>query len=398
MIKKIICLLLVLLLTGCSNTTAKDTHIESKIYDQVIQVKTYTSFDYEYAKDYYDNKYVDLPLGCTAAYKTLEDGTTITGRNFDISLSDAPAYLFKTEVEGLYDTIGLAFDINPSAKTYTEVNENGIPDDTYKILPFVCTDYLNEEGLYIELNMRNFEVWPDGTPKHILTGTNPDADTSVFIIGLSNYIATHCKDINEAKESVDTINVYAKEIGWSYAFLMADKSGNHTILEFSNNEPIWIDDDAHANFYLNKEEAAKEQLKTGVGRYEYVKEHLKDVDSPKDMLKVMTDIRYSQVYDPDCKVFDIRPDSVAAMPHFTYDYVTDPNNQEELFEGIAKTHDYYSKMTHEEIVKDARYWITMYTTIGNCNEKSLFVTFFENDDITVKYSFDSVEKDVSIED
>ena len=161
MFKKIICISLVLLLVGCNTTTTNNTHIKSKLYDQAVEVETYTSFDYEYAKDYFDNRYVDSHPGCSAAVKTLDDGTTITGRNFDITVSDAPVYLFKTEVEGLYDCIGLAFDINPNSKNYKEVNESGIPEDTYKLIPFISSDYLNEEGLYVEINMRSFEVWPN---------------------------------------------------------------------------------------------------------------------------------------------------------------------------------------------------------------------------------------------
>ena len=173
---------------------------------------------------------------------------------------------------------------------------------------------------------------------------------------------------------------------------------HHSILEFVGNKPVWNDDDKHANFYLNKEAQANEKYKSGIGRYNYINEHLDSVKTKKDMFNIMDNLRFSTVFDPDNKVFDIRSEACGFESHLTYDYIMDPNNQEEIYSLWNEVGDIYKNSTHEEMVESRMFWNTMYTVIGDCNNKTLFIRMFEDNNITALYSFDSIETNVQLED
>ena len=136
-------------------------------------------------------------------------------------------------------------------------------------LPFICDDIVNDAGLHVEVNMRHGEFWPNGEDKFSCSGTNPESENRVYMFTVSRYIAENCATVEEAKEYVSSLDVYSQNGYWNYCFLVSDNEGNSSLLEFSSNQVIWLDEDkidsydwlkkyktkaiGQTNFYLNED-------------------------------------------------------------------------------------------------------------------------------------------------
>lgn len=383
--KILVCLLLILVATGCATNKSL---VQNEVYDDVFNVSTYTSLDYNNSENYLKNG-IPFSVGCSTLYKQLEDGTPIIGRNLDVVKGDEAVYVFNTKIEGLYDTIGLSYMPTEQSQTPSEIKEKGLSNAVYKVIPFLAEDCMNSEGLYVEINLRYNEVWPDGTPKYSCTGTNPDASQSVYMSSLPIYIATNCKNVEEAKKYVESINVYLEDnAGSTFGFLIADALGNHTILEFYNNKPVWNDEETcHTNFYVNPEPFQAEEYQMGVGRYIYLKSVNEAIASQDDMFVVLDSIRCSTAHDVNNELYDIRTEAAAAKPNYTYSYLMNENNIEELY-------DLFTSLSDGKIPEDINIPSneqSIYTVVADCSNKSMFVRFFEDNEKTLQLSFGEIE-------
>lgn len=359
-----------------------------KIFDYVYDAGTFTEVDFDACCAFWSANYDNWETGCTCVAKTLEDGTVMLGRNMDLTISNRAAYVFRTKIEGCYETLNLAYTYRDYAPYAADIDANGgVPEDFYTILPSISDDVLNEKGLYIEVNMRNAECWPNGTSKFACSGTNPDSDTRIYMFQLPMYVATHCATVAEAVEYVKTLDVYSKDGYWNYCYMIADPSGHYGLLEFAQNEVIWLDGQkAQANFYVSEENYAINEYKSGIGRYNYVLEHIDQVETQEEMFDLMNTIRYSQVYS-DSPKFDRRSEFVAEYPYWTYDYVTDEANAEEINTYAQMASAYFTGMTRQELQDMCLFWESAFTEVINCNERTIFVRFFEDNAKTMTLSF-----------
>ena len=392
--KKIISLLLTLLLLltcyGCKKEEKKISLTE--VYDYVFDVGTYEELDYDYAAEFFKSHNDNWGGGCSAIAKVLDDGTTIVGRNMDLNISNKAAYIFRTDVKDCYPTINLAYTFRDYSPDYKVVKEKGLPEDFAKLLPFIADDVLNSEGLYVEVNMRNGEFWPTGEAKFSCSGTNPSSDTRVYMFELTRYIGEHCASVDEAIEYVRTLDVYSQDGYWNYCFLMADKTGHYGVLEFASNQVIWNDyAQSQTNFYLDPLVNYAEELKAGVGRYNTLMAGIDNVKSEEDMFNLIDSVSYFQVYDPyNCK-FDVRGENVGVLPFATYDLLMAEENREFVMEGVEAVGSYVRTLNRQELQDANEYWESSFTEVINCNERSLFVRFFEDDNRTIKLTFDENE-------
>lgn len=389
--KKIITLLLTLLLvltcSACTNKKVVNRELR-EVFEYVYDAGTYTNLDYDFAQKYFIEHYDNYGGGCTAVAKTISNGDTIVGRNMDLNISNKCAYIFRTDVEGCYKTVNLMYTFRDFSPDYLEVKENGLPDEFEKIMPFLADDVLNEKGLYVEVNMRNGEYWPTGDPKFSCKGTNPDSNERVYMFTLSRYIGEHCANVDEAIEYVKTLDVYSQNGYWNYCFLMADANGRYGVLEFAMDEVIWHDyQPAQANFYIDADMQAIEELRAGVGRYNNVMLGREFVDSEEDMFELMDSVSYFQFYDyKNCK-FDWRSENVGALAFATYNFVTNDeyadfiNYQMELMCNEVKA------KSRQELRNANEYWESAFTEVINCNKRKLFVRFYEDDSKTYTLGF-----------
>ena len=350
----------------------------------------YTSLDFELGKDVV-SKVFDAGK-CTAVAKTLPNGDTVVGRNMDFNITHKPAYIIRTKgVKGQYDTIGLAY----AQQCYPEddyVKANGLTNWHREMLPFSCTDVLNEKGLYCEANMRYDETDKNGNPVFASTGTNPKAKEHMNIVLIPRYLVNHCATVDEAVALAKKINISsmrAPGMNWSLCLMLADATGNYGLLEVAQNKVFFLKKQpAQSNFYVTKSLYKQQHYKGGVGRYNTVVAGLKDVKTDEDMFNLIKKVSYFQCNFPDTCQYDPRTELVEDNTKWTSDYILDPKNQAEvqakMHEGAAKLR----KMTREQIMDDGTYWESSFTNLVNCSKKTLTVRFFEDDSRVITLGFD----------
>ena len=379
--------MLLCLCTACGQRDKKTALKE--VYDHVFDTGTYTELDYDYAGEFFQKKFDNYAGGCTAVAKVNDAGDTIVGRNMDLNISNKAAYIVRTDVEGCYRTVGLMYTDREYVPDYEYVKANGLPEEFEKVMPFLADDVLNEKGLYIEINMRSEEFWPTGESKFSCSGTNPDSDKRVYMFQLPRYIGEHCATVDEALEYVKTLDVYAKDGYRNYCFLIADAQGHYGVLEFGQNKVIWNEgQQAQANFYISEELAAIQELKAGVGRYDKVLEGIDAVQTEDEMFALMDSVSYFQIYDINHCQFDYRSENVGAEPYATYDYLMAEENQAYIEEAMLQLGEYVNSLSRQELRDADEYWESVFTEVVNCNERTLFVRFFEDDAKTLTLSFD----------
>lgn len=386
----------VLTLSGCGK---KPVHEVKEIFEHVYEVPTYQTLDEEYADKYYADNYDNWEKttsnnaggGCSAIKTVLDDGTIAVGRNLDLNISNKCAYIVRTNVPNKHKTVGLAYtfrDISPDLAKLKK--DGGLQDDFYKALPFMCDDVLNDKGLYIEINMRSGEYWPTGEDKFACEGTNEHSDKRVYVFELPRYIAENCSSLEEAKEYIKTLNVYTKEHYWSYAFLICDRLGNSSILEFGLNSYYWNDDKiCQANFYLNEECYDIERIYSGLGRYDTLMAGIGDVHDLSDLYELMKSVNYYHVYTPYECPFDPRSENIGAVPYFTYEYIFDESHKEEILAMMDAYGKTVKALSRQQQMDLNCYWESSYTATVDITNREFTVRFFEDDTINAKIAFDS---------
>ena len=406
--KKIASLMVGLLLCGCTAfasetapaaekaaavaAVAADKVPVTQVFDYVYEVGVYTSLNEELGKEAVDIRFGSDSGKCTAVAKTLPNGDTVVGRNLDFYITHHPAYIIRTKgVKGMYDTVGVAYP-NDNFPTNEYVKANGLTKQVREIIPFSCTDVLNEKGLYIEDNMRFDELGKDGKPLFASSGTNPKSKERVSVIMLPRYLASRCATVDEAvalAKKIDICSIKAPGMNWSLCLLMADATGNYGLLEIAQNKVSFLKKHpAQTNFYVTKAWNKQQHYRSGLGRYETVMNGLKDVNTDEDMFKLIKKVSYFQSNFPDTCQYDPRTELVMDNSKWSTDYILDPKNQEEvqakLRDGAAKL----SKMTREQIMDDGHYWESVFTNLVNCNKKTMTVRFFEDDNKVMTLGFD----------
>ncbi len=378
-------------LAGASACAAEEKRIPvDVVLDHVIDIGTFESLDFEEVNRQLTEKFDFWVGGCTAVAKTTEDGDTIVGRNLDLYISDKPAYVCRTKVPGSYETIGVGYT-NMSGESFETVSKEGVLEKNYVALPYLCNDVLNEKGLYCEINMRNGEFYPDGTNKFGCDGTNPDAEIRTCTNIIPRLVCENCATVQEAVEYLKTIDFYTpKKPGfeWNFCFILADATGDYGLVEIAENEISFLDkQQAQTNFYLTDRFADKEEYMCGLGRYEVVMNGIDDVQSEEDIFNLINLTTYYQSNFPDECQYDWRTENVAVKPSWTTDFVLDKAHEEEVLEEVQKTADVLKSMTREEIEAKNEYWESILTTVTNCNDKTMTVRFFEDNDRVYEMGF-----------
>lgn len=417
--KLLIALLSLLLVVGCSTNNKQDVNYTDKLIeldDYLFEVEEYKELDYEVADAFYARSNDNWGGGCTAISKMV-DGHRLVGRNMDQSISNKCAYIIRTDA-GKYKTLGLAYTHRDYSPDYDEIVKNGITEEFYKVLPFMCDDVLNDAGLHIEINMRHGEYWPNGDDKFACKGTNPASDKRVYMFELPRYIGENCSTVKEAKDYVSELDVYSQDHYWNYCFVISDSLGNCSLLEFSSNEVHWLDEKnlasyewlkvyntkaiGQANFYLNEDAWLIQDIKTGEGRFETVQSGIGDVNSRSDMYELMKKVQYSNFYlDYDvCKnnYFDPRSENIGEISWAEYDLVMNPDFENTARILINEINEGVKDMPRKEKQDINVYWESIFTEVVDVNAKEIFVRIYENDDMQYLINFDKTTKLNSIED
>lgn len=414
-------LCLVLCAVGCGDTNSDtgEAFIKEQLKElekYVFEVDEYTELDYAYADTYFQKNNDNWGGGCSAISKMV-DGHRLVGRNMDLNISNKCAYIIRTNA-GKYRTLGLAYTFRDISPDYDKAKTEGITKEFYKVLPFMCDDVLNSEGLHVEINMRHGEYWPNGDDKFCCKGTNPESENRVYMFELPRYIGENCATVDEAKEYVKTLDVYSQDHYWNYCFLISDALGNSSLLEFSNDTVSWLDEKdiptfgwlkeygmkaiGQTNFYLNELAWYEQDIKSGEGRFTSLQEGIGQVESRSDMYDLIRKVQYSSFYlDYDeCKNnhFDPRSENIGEFSWAVYQLLMDPGFEDESRELMNEYSAAIRTMSREQKQNENKYWESTFTEVVDIGTKQIFVRMFENEETLYLISFDGTEKVSSIND
>ncbi len=332
--------------------------------------------------------------GCSAICKKLNNGDMVVGRSMDLGYSHNPAYVVKTDTQNGYKTVGFAY--NPYfGTTYDEAREIGITQDELTAVLLSTYDVMNEKGLYIELDMRL--VQPDWTNIAMTTGTNPDADISLCYPAVLRYFGEKCATVDEVLELAQNVNAYDMVLGdmrWSGAYLVAEASGRHGILEIVDNKFVWTEGaECHANFYINEEYKDRAVFGDGFGRYEVLMGGIADVKTEADMMELIKKVKYSQVEDPDNCIFDPRGETTGyignpddADAYITIEMAKSEKYKEKIMSVLREDGKRLRSLTIDQLRDEPTTWISAWQCVANCNKRTIKVIFFEDDDLTFDFA------------
>lgn len=360
-------------------------------FEGVAVLPTYTKVDHSFVGGVFGILSGGHRGGCTSFCTTVEDGHVMTGRNMDLEITDKCSYLFKTRQEGLYETIGVAY-FGFLGDDFDRVKKDGIQRWYYEIIPDFASDVMNSEGLYIENNLRYAEYDDDMELIWGCTGTNPGAKTRIASLTLPEYLCERCADIEEALELVGETDIYTfSGLGLydNYSFLMADATGRCGILEIVDDRAIWNEGECiNTNFYVSEGYRENAKFPCGVDRYRIVSEDLPGVKTGDDMKALVRKLSYFQSFFPDESVFDVRSEYVNEGDHWTYEYLTDEANREEVMAYINGQGDMARGKTREELVDIGIYFESVYSLTADLTDRSWDIWFREDPDTEYHFTFD----------
>lgn len=366
-----------------SSCASENRHYK-RIFDYVLDAGTYTSLDYKFAEDFFSENNDDWGGNCSAVAKlinTSEGGQDmIIGRNMDLTLSNKSAYIIRTAVPGKKKTVGLAYSHRDYSPDYKEMLDQGFTTTVAfdKVLPFAMDDILNEDGLYIEVNMRSFEKRPDGSPKFRCSGTNPGKQR-VYVFTIARYLEENCSTVDEAIKYLNNFDVYSSnklEESWNYSYMIADASGNRKVIEFIDNEVRVADSYYNVNFWLDPTARAIEDYQCGLGREAYIQEQINSIDSESKMQQLMYDLSYFSSYDKESCKYETCTESVGDEPEWTTEYVL--SHPDEIYDANYEDLKWMEEVGMDK-VRDANYiWYSILSSVVNLNKKTFRTTFYED--------------------
>lgn len=284
----------------------------------------------------------------------------------DITLLSA--FTNACEITPVYDYV---LDVG----TYTSLDWDWALSNGKKLLNKMschCSAAATQTDDGVTLVERNFDFYINHKPLYIFRTA---VDDCYETIGISTAL-------NDAPEYSDTIkNGLSKE--------MADALGNYGVLEIADNEVYWLDKQpVQTNFYINKTCYEKSDYKAGLGRYSLLMEQVENVETFEEMFTLMDCVKYSTINDPENALFDIRSEYVGTYENWTDEYVLDEANKDEVLSLIKSDGEEFYSMTREELRNCGEFWESTMTSVVNCNEKSIFIRFFEDDSLTLNLDFE----------
>ncbi|MDO4203557.1 MAG: linear amide C-N hydrolase [Selenomonadaceae bacterium] len=397
--KKIISLLVCIMVCSFAACAAAETGMKKlpngnvllpELTDRVLDAGTYTELNYANAREMMAKTF-DKWGRCSAIAKTLSNGDTIVGRTLDFYITNKPAFVVRTKVPGCYETIGLTY-MNTIVPDYTAAMTNGIPQAVYEILPFLSTDVLNSQGLYVEINMRYGQKDENGNSYYGCSGTNPGAEQRIMAGELARYLCEHCANVKEAVEYAKTLDIYTmkkEHMDWNLTFIMADAEGGYGLLEIAKNKVVFLDKQpAQTNFYVAKEFGRDQIYKSGLGRYDKIMKGIDSVETEDDMYKLIDSVSYYQAYFPERCKFDARTEYVDSEAGISTEYVLAEENQPAVRAMMNESAEKLGNMTWQDIRNDGSYWYSCFTNVVNCSKKTLLVRFFEDETKKLLLTFD----------
>lgn len=304
--------------TLVGNKTSEDLELQPihNYYNYIKKVEPftyeilYTDLDYDYAKEYFSNTYIE-PGACSS----FRNGNWY-GRSFDWHYSNDATFIVRTpRIGNRFATIG----VSGSTKTLTEqFVDSKEYSELYKIVPFRVVDGFNEYGVFCNTN-----VVP--AQKNHTTGTTPlvELKETVCDMMLPRFILDHFKTATEAVEYIrDYVSVtpnadLLEEHNYDLHIMVLDKTKTY-VVEFIGDQVVINEHTAMTNFFVsgvdfdnNKvytpEDHSTDESKdpasmgitsfgAGLERYNLIIDNLSSVNSKETAENLLGLLKYTNAY------------------------------------------------------------------------------------------------------
>ena len=340
------------------------------------------------------------PGGCTSMAKLNKKGEVIIGRNMDLTISQDPAYVYRTTY-GKYKNFCVTY--SPGGfKHYADIQQmDELPEQWLCQLIYSACDCFNEKGLYIEYNQREPNEALINYGLHSAHGdkTRPDGKPweRVCIAAITQLVSQNCATVKEAIEYIkNSYDWYTPQLpkddplahysGWNFSCMIGDATGEFGIIEIAQDEVSYIPYQyGQANFYITPKWTTIDYYGTGMGRLDMVSKVIGDVETIDDAMKAMEPIMWrneslwiayaerkgSQVLFKDDKgnpALDWRGDYVAEWPVLNDGRLV--ISKQIYDEAVASTYDPKIKEYYDEAIKLGHLVVDNDGTLMNCQPGS----------------------------
>lgn len=307
--------------SGKQNSYASITPIHEYAHQAV-----YTDIDYKGAYEFFKqmkpntySKYsykpkkpLDSPIGGCSAFYALG----IMGRLYDWGFNEQESIeVITPAMNGRKAVVGTGYN----REITKALVESGAYNKSFDYIPFELVDGYNEDGFAIAMLVVPNDI-------NTTTGTTPSGkvEAEVSTIMLPRYLLDRCSTIEEAMNTLQTkVSVYNVMplimMGYEVHFFVADATGNHGVIEFINNEPIFHYANAATNFYIHgvnfnedgtvytpatqdaEHDAKNTNLITdygsGLERYNLIINTLREAKGPEVIEQLLYDLKFTKAYD-----------------------------------------------------------------------------------------------------
>ena len=230
----------------------------------------------DYTKDYYSPEVMDamrkigyIDHGCSVFVTHNTEGEPIACRNYDYphrtpgedrSLTGLNIVLH-CRPEGKYESIAVGDAVwcgedNPLL-LQGGPDKEGFDPDLLDILPYQCSDGINEKGLYVSIQL--VDIKEGDQPARFPAGSSM----------MVRYLLDDCATVDEAVRKTET-GILLPEDWQSCHFMVADATGRSVVIESRNSQVSVIPSDICTNFYLGSDDM-EDNYRNGKLREEAVK-------------------------------------------------------------------------------------------------------------------------------
>lgn len=389
---------------GRVKATGKDNPFTSltKIRDYTYEV-VYDSIDYGKAKEFFNKlkpsaDTVKIKDGRKANCSAFSVGNLI-GRTFDYLYSNVADFVIHTPS---FNTRRAVLALGNYEKITYNIVDTGDYNEGYDILPFLLSDAMNSDGLYIA----SLLVPAD---KGITTGTTPTGDLKeeLCTLMLPRYIADNFSTLRDAftflQENASIFNATPLiEEGYELHFYVKDASGREGIIEFVNNAVVLTQGDVTTNFVNDgvipnqdgtvytpatqdlDHDAVVTNLITehgsGLERYNAIVTARSSIQDKEGVLSLIRDLQYTKTYDK------------AVNPFWYTEYVKGDihcNTDVAVFDAedgpVDKGIEEFEKRDRSNPVT----WATVHGGVFNIQDKTVELYFQEDYNTTYKFALPS---------
>lgn len=376
----VLCAMTATMFASCSNGDqgSQDEPKECiKKINNYLYAMEYEDYDFVDGVKWYEEKFGIAAPGCSEVRKG-----NFVGRNLDWNINTDLAAIIRVDRKGNPDTDDFFTSRYASIGMVATAPSFGIDKITnttdyhpiYERLPFTTSDGINENGVYVGVNVTatgetsmdrskwNHDRWGVGA-----ANTNPLSDKRFCVSYLTRVILDHAKSVEDAISIVKSISWYEpvnfpKE-GATQAFhwFIADKTTN-CVLEFVDNEPVVVKTNdvrnpslatimTNFNNYL-WDKGIIQDHGMGYERYDLLADNYFLIDeTAEDMEQLMEKVWYTKAY---TMKFD--------EPYYwATDHVTDFFTAEKVYK-------------HPEVLKDERFRESVEKECAIFNDRSKWHT------------------------